>query len=216
MKRFVLFLGAAVLALGCSTTPTAENAAIDHSGHSVNAAGSPDHSKMDHGTMDHSKMESSPGAASAPYDLQFIDTMILHHQGAVDMSRDVKERGEDKGLIALAAVIIAEQEREIAEMRKWRSEWFNGKPEAVNMDLAGMREGMEGMDTAKLSTLSRRAFDLEFVRQMIPHHKGAVEMAREAERRAERPEIKKLAAAVIKAQEAEIAKMEEWEKNWSK
>ncbi|HKX83547.1 MAG TPA: hypothetical protein VJL58_04940, partial [Pyrinomonadaceae bacterium] len=37
-----------------------------------------DHSKMDHSKMGHS-MTSSPNAATAPYDLQFIDTMIAHH-----------------------------------------------------------------------------------------------------------------------------------------
>jgi uncharacterized protein (DUF305 family) len=49
---------------------------------------------------------------------------------------------------------------------------------------------------------------------MVPHHQGAVEMAKIAQQRAERPEIKQLAEAVIRGQEAEIATMKGWRQNW--
>jgi uncharacterized protein (DUF305 family) len=49
--------------------------------------------------------------------------------------------------------------------------------------------------------------DAEFVSGMIPHHEGAVEMARIAKERAEHPEIERMADQIIAAQEAEIATM---------
>ena len=50
-------------------------------------------------------------------------------------------------------------------------------------------------------------FDQRFITAMIAHHNGAIEMAREAQTKAEHPEIKQLAEAIIKAQEAEVAQL---------
>ena len=57
-------------------------------------------------------------------------------------------------------------------------------------------------------------FDLRFIDGMIVHHQGALAMAKEAQQKSERPEIKKLADEIIKAQTKEIAELQTWRKQW--
>jgi uncharacterized protein (DUF305 family) len=52
--------------------------------------------------------------------------------------------------------------------------------------------------------------DVDFIRGMIPHHQGAVEMAQIVLEHGTDPEVHKLAEAVIAAQEAEIKWMQDW------
>ena len=164
--------------------------------------------------MDHSSMQSSPGAESAPMELQFIDTMIVHHQGAIDMAKLAETRAQDAGLKELASGIGREQELEIATMNGLRMRWFGAKEKAVNMNFPGMSEGMAGMDLKKLSELQGRDFDIEFVKQMIPHHEGALTMAKQVRNTDSYAELRTLADNIISSQDAEIKKMREWLSEW--
>lgn len=215
MKIYALLV-LALLSAGCSGS--SDNSVREHAGMNHNSATPAANSSAaaDHDAhADHSSMASSPDAAAAEYDLQFIDTMIAHHQGAVDMARLIEGRSTRKELISLGTAIISSQQKEIEDMRSWRERWFAGKPPAINMDMAGMRPSMQGMDMKKLTESKGNDFDLEFIRQMIPHHEGAVVMAREASERSTRPEIKKLAAAIIADQQVEIDKMRRWASEWN-
>lgn len=173
-----------------------------------------DHSKMDHSKMDHSKMASSQNAASAPYDLQFLDTMMAHHQGAVDMAAPCGAKAEHAEIKTLCANIISSQQKEIADMKVWREKWFPGAAPAINMEMAGMADSMEGMDMNGLTSKQGNAFDLELIRQMTPHHKGAIVMAEEALQKSSRDEIKELAREIINAQKTEIDQMAAWQNKW--
>jgi uncharacterized protein (DUF305 family) len=63
----------------------------------------------------------------------------------------------------------------------------------------------EGMDIAFSGNV-----DADFIRGMIPHHQGAVDMAKVVIAFGKDAEVRKLAEAVIKAQEEEIAWMQAW------
>lgn len=57
-------------------------------------------------------------------------------------------------------------------------------------------------------------FDKEFITQMIEHHQGAIDMAKQAQLNAGRDEIKNMAQDIITAQEKEIEQMQQWQKDW--
>lgn len=213
----------AIAFAACGQNATNSNSAMNHGGmnhnsmnsNSMNMNGMNHNSMNMNSNMNHSNMKSDANAASAPYDLQFIDTMTAHHSGAVEMAKMVDGKTENPDVKKFAAQIIKDQEKEIAEMKDWREKWFKGAPRAMNMEMPGMMDSMK-MDMSKLSGAKDKAFDLAFIEMMTPHHQGAVSMAKEALTKSEKPEIKTLAGNIIKAQEAEIKMMNEWKEKWSK
>jgi uncharacterized protein (DUF305 family) len=52
--------------------------------------------------------------------------------------------------------------------------------------------------------------DVDFVRAMIPHHQGAIDMAKVELANGKDPELRKLAETIISDQEKEIAAMQAW------
>ncbi len=167
----------------------------------------------------YSDVKSDPNGAAAPYDLQFIDSMTHHHQGAVAMSKLASTKSQNDELKRFAQRIIDDQQREIAQMKDWREKWFSGKAAALNMEMPGMTDSMKMMAAGgmrKLEAASGKDFDLLFLEMMIPHHAGAVTMAKEAVQKSEHKEIKTLAGNIIKAQEAEIKMMNDWKAKWVK
>lgn len=218
----VLIITIALLFTACMQDSTSSNSYMNRNGmmnsnSAVNMHGINGNSMMMNTNMpiNHSTMKSDPNAASAPYDLQFLDTMTHHHQGAVEMARLVDTRTKNPEMKKFAAQIMTDQEKEIAQMKGWREKWFDGKPAAINTAMPGMMDSMR-MDMAKLSNSKDKDFDLAFVEMMIPHHAGAVTMSKEALQKSQNGEIKTLAARIIKAQEAEIKMMEDWKSAWSK
>lgn len=149
-------------------------------------------------------------ASSADYDQWFIDGMVPHHQAAIDMAKIARRKAEHAELKTLAEAIVADQDGEIAQMKGWRKSWYG----SAEVPAGGGGHAMGGMDTDLQQLEAANPFDKAFIAAMIPHHQSAIDMAKEAQGKAKRQEIKDLAARIVTAQQAEIDRMKGWRSAW--
>lgn len=155
-------------------------------------------------------------------DVTFAQSMIPHHAQAVMMAEMVPSHTSNPKMIDLAKRIQSAQQPEIDQMTGWLKAW--GEPVAAssasntpgmdhNQPMGGMNHGagMPGMmtqqDMASLQSGRGSGFDSMWLRMMVQHHEGAIEMARTELREGSNPEAKELAQKIIAAQQAEITEM---------
>lgn len=82
----------------------------------------------------------------------------------------------------------------------------NGTGDHASMSMDDMMVELEGK--------TGDDFDKAFIEMMIPHHEGAIEMARAAQQSAKHQEIKNMADDIISAQQSEIDMMRGWQRSW--
>ncbi len=203
-----MLLALALTACGGSTTEPASSPASSPSP-SVTAASPVSSATTSMPDMGH--MGASHTETGTLDDQQFITMMIPHHQMAIDMARIALERAEHPELKQAAQNIISAQQREIDQMTAWRHEWFGDTTPGASAPLTAGQMGMD-MDMNALKTAE--PFDKAFIDGMIPHHEGAITMAKAMLPATQRPEIKDLANQIITAQEGEISQMQEWRAAW--
>lgn len=177
---------------------------------------------MDHGSMSSTANESETYKKYASlkgeaYDKDFVANMIVHHESAINMAEMALASAKHQEIKDLATNINASQSKEVGEMRNWQTKW--GYPPTSGHSMTGMEEAghsMEGMSdmNAALKGLSGDVFDKKFLKLMIEHHQGAIDMAKPAATNASHQEVKDLAATIISAQTKEINQMKIWQKAW--
>jgi uncharacterized protein (DUF305 family) len=153
---------------------------------------------------------SDDGTASGnATDAAFVADMSEHHLAAIQMARIARERATHPEIRALAEAIVVAQETEIARMKTIGKDL--PEPGEGGMGISHADMGM-GMDTGILEYV--RPFDRVFIDMMIPHHEGALVMAKALIERGEQPELRAMARRMIEAQAREIAQMRRWRKAW--
>ena len=192
---------------------------MDHGG-----TGKDDAAENGNGTgmkgMEHSGMKGGSGGTAPGMlmengrysDRRFIDAMVPHHQGAVEMAEVALENAEHEEIRQLAEDIVSTQKAEIEELKGIKQEEFGTSRVPMDMDAGQM--GNMGMMEDPQALADEESFDEAFIEAMIPHHRSAIQMANVALEKSDNPQIKKLAGEIVEAQEREISQMQAWRNDW--
>ena len=150
-------------------------------------------------------------------DVSFTVGMIPHHAQAVEMSEMLLGKsGIDPEVVTLAKAIKGAQGPEIEQMRGWLAGWGEPVPASGGTSndmggMAGMDHGNNGMMSDADMTALENADGAEaqklFLSGMVVHHNGAIAMAQMELSSGQNADAKKLANAVITAQQGEIETM---------
>ena len=140
-------------------------------------------------------------------DVTFTQSMIVHHEQAIEMAALADGRAESDQVLDLAGRIEAAQQPEIDLMMGWLEEWGE-EPMAADhgMDMSEM--GMSEEQMTQLEGATGPAFDRMFLEMMTEHHQGAIDMAETEVASGSHPEVIELAEKVIADQTAEIEEMQ--------
>jgi uncharacterized protein (DUF305 family) len=204
---------------GAGTGGSEQDASDDMQGMNHGDAGGEQKKPGDMAGMDHDQMgHGSGGMASGMLmengrysDERFIDAMVPHHQGAVEMARVALKNAKHEEIKQLSRNIISSQQAEIEELKAIKEEEFGTSQ--VPMEMSPQQtQSMGMMDPQELA--NREPFDRAFIDAMIPHHQSAIEMARVALENSDNPKIKELAENIVSAQQREIEQMKQWREEW--
>lgn len=152
---------------------------------------------------DSSSAGNSMGEMMGNSEDMFAQMMIPHHQQAIIMSEIALARSSNVAVMDLANKIISAQSEEITLMESW----VDGAGHAGH---AG--HGMSGMATeeelTELDRLNSPEFDELFLKLMIAHHEGALDMVQMLDGTTN-PEAKELAEDIVRVQQEEIKLMQQ-------
>jgi uncharacterized protein (DUF305 family) len=160
--------------------------------------------------------EGSAGNAGA--NGAFLEAMIPHHESAIEMATIARRRAEHPEVRELAQDIVRTQRREIRQIERIHQRLFGQKilPNSdahQGLGLSAEEAGMAHMEpTGALA--EARPFDRAFIDEMVPHHQGAIRMARAVLDETEDGGTRSLAEAILRTQSDEIEQMNEWRHAW--
>jgi uncharacterized protein (DUF305 family) len=143
---------------------------------------------------------------SPPYDIQFMDRMGAHFREGMSMARQLINETQRPELRSLGFEMLKSQREGLAQMQQWRKEWYPQQSLTPSRSIDQVRRKPIADPT--------KPYEYHLIEDIIQHDREAVAMAKEAQEKAERSEIKALADEIIYAREDEITRMQDWKIRW--
>ncbi|KJK45644.1 hypothetical protein UK23_25305 [Lentzea aerocolonigenes] len=193
MKRLVIAIAAAVLALaGCGGEAIVPEGQGAH-GHGANSAAPP------------------PPAASSRFndaDVTFVQMMVDHLQLGISLSQLAMAKATKQETKDLAGAINTTQREELSMLKSWLKLW--GKPEQGGANLHVQHGGQPLLDDKVINDTKEKSgaeFDLAFLNLMTGHQGAAVEMALTEKKDGQNPETTAYAERVANTRQGQIQQM---------
>ncbi|MGD9959935.1 DUF305 domain-containing protein [Nocardioides sp.] len=146
-------------------------------------------------------------------DVAFATEMTPHHAQALVMVDMTEGRDVDPAFADLTAAIKAAQAPEIDLMGGWLESWGEEVPEGTGLhhmdgaSMGDMANAMSEEDFAQLDEVNDRGFEAMWLRMMIAHHEGAIDMGEAEVEDGRYPPALDLAEHIVSSQRAEIETM---------
>jgi uncharacterized protein (DUF305 family) len=166
---------------GHAPTPAPRPAATDpHAAHTAPAAHDAHAAHGAQTAHDHGvELPATPGQGFTVADVRFMQMMMAHHAQAVVMSAMASTHGAGELVLKLAEKIDISQRDEIEMMRQWLRERGQAVPTDSQMLVMQMPGMLTPAEMKQLSETRGIEFDILFLRLMIRHHDGAIDMVDE-------------------------------------
>lgn len=116
------------------------------------------------------------GADYTKADVEFMQGMIAHHAQAIVMSRMAESHGANPQVLKLSTKIDQSQVPEIRIMQNWLQSNNQFAPDTSSWHTVKMAGMLTDAQLTELDAAKGVAFDRAYLRMMIQHHAGAIEM----------------------------------------
>lgn len=140
----------------------------------------------------------------------FIVQMIPHHEAAIRMSQSILQYTTFVPLQSIAQNIIKEQTESIENMRKAMQccDTLINSFEDICLYQRRFEQITQTMFSDMRNAPATNNLNANFMREMIPHHKGAIRMSENALRFSICPELNPILQAIITSQKRGVREME--------
>lgn len=143
------------------------------------------------------------GRTDRTLDLRYINAMISHHRAAMLLAEQALNTTQRQEIKDLSEKILADEPGAIAELYKWKKDWYRDSRKVADPVVANLGSFDE-------------KFDLRFLNALIAHHEDGLIMTKEIKTKSSRTEILNNADAVDIFLNTTLKLFKDWRVEWYK